>query len=127
LQLRLSKQKTLEDFLLNTARALQHNKTLKVLGFHGGITISSDIEHEFEKGLEFNNRTMENLFLPSSCYTEEWREKIDFFLQLNARGRQRLLEESESMTKQQWIEVFVNASHDISFIYYYMRAASPFL
>lgn len=119
LQMRLSHQKKLENFLVNVATALHRNNTLKEFGVFGSIRISDDIEPSFHQMLE-SNCVLETLVLPSN-YKEGWREKIDMLLWLNGRGRQRLVCESDSVSRDEWIEIFTNTSNNLSFVYYYLR------
>jgi hypothetical protein len=120
LQLRLSHQKNVNEFLLNIAAALKHNTTLKELGVFGSLQLNDKVEPVFVEMLE-SNCVMETLVIPSNYTTGRWREQMDLLLHLNGRGRQRLLRESDSVSRQEWITLFSSVSSDINFVYYYLR------
>ena len=124
LQLRLTPQKSVDDFLRNTATALRDNASLREFGLHGGIRIQKDIEQAFCEMLDESNCVLESLVMPSS-YTGGWRETIDMLLRFNGRGRQRLLQQSASIPRDEWMPLFAN--NDLNFVYYYMRVIGHLL
>ena len=119
LQMRLSNQTDINNFLFNMATALKHNTTLKEFGVFGSIKMKDQVEEAFVEMLE-SNCILEALVMPSN-HAGNRREKIDFLLYLNGRGRERLLRQSESINQDEWITLFANARHDINFVYYYLR------
>ena len=139
LQLRLSPQDTVTNFLVNTAMALKDNETLKEFGLHGsGICANQDIDQAFAEALAESNCVLESLAIPST-YEGGWRDRILMFLYLNGRGRQRLLRQSDSISKEEWIQLFAKYSatnsiqpqgihgNGLNFVYYYMRVVGPLL
>ena len=139
LHLRLSPQDTVATFLVNTAMALRDNETLQAFGLHGsGICTSEDIDQAFAEALAESNCVLESLDVPST-YEGGWRDRINMFLHLNGRGRQRLLRHADSISKEEWIQLFAKYSatnsmqsqgihgSGINFVYYYMRVVGPLL
>jgi len=129
LQLRVSPQPSLDEFLTNTALALRCNPALKELGIHGGgLQLTETVEKTFCDMLDQYNCVLQSLVLPfSATETILWRPKIDMLLAFNQCGRKRLWQHAERISKDEWMQIFAHHSRDLNFLYYYMRIIGPLI
>jgi hypothetical protein len=111
--------------LSHIASALIQNVTLKEFSVFGGFQVEEAVEEAFAEMLE-TNCTLETVNIPSK-HSGDGGRKIDMLLQLNLKGRQRLLAGSENIDLQEWISLFSCACNDLSYVYYYVHHISPFL
>jgi hypothetical protein len=123
LTLHLADHKTLDDWLMNAARALRSNNTLLDFNVKGDniIKVNEDVEKGYADMLECNS-TLERLWLPDVA---GWRPKIDLLLEFNRNGRKRFMSQSHSVSRSEWVDLFSENSGNIEFVYYYLRYVSP--
>ena len=138
------RQPFINDFLVKVAQAIQRNAgtSLKMLTICGArlpfestvmgafldmiktnYTIHSlDLLYQYSYDDEFQNGGEQ---LPS--FDRDFRmsgdsmDAIDFYVQLNRRGRRRLLTQHEQISKEQWVNVFVEFANDIQVLHYYLH------
>jgi hypothetical protein len=68
-----------------------------------------------ETNLTFTNITY------SRCMTTKWWPKIKLYLDLNAKGRKRLTEEFDTISRSEWVEVLSGASDSLDYLFHFIR------
>ena len=107
---------------LELARVLGNNTILKRCHF---FHVNVGEEHVDRNGKAFaemleNNTSLTNLTY-SRCMTSLWWPKIKLYLELNTKGRRRLAEQFDTITRSEWMNVLVDSSDNVNHLFHFIR------
>lgn len=104
------------------AASLRDNTSLKSLELYNSKTVVQErTERAFTEMLQTNTTLKALRLLEPRIERSNERANIDLLLRLNGRGRQRILEDMERISRSEWMDFLAQESYDDDFLYYYLR------
>lgn len=108
------------ELILN---AMESNQTVQHFRNYSQQIVTNPAIKEMQNKMLRRNTTLTDfvLFCPSLNEEDAHSRTTQFFLELNAAGRKRLLEEAGTGSINDWVDVLGNVRENLSHLYYFLR------